>query len=261
MPNVAWFQTGVLSVPNCHGLAACARRTGIRLWAKKKLGEVRRFLFLCLPLTAQLRRRFPLERSTPSPVHEAPPAEFGWLQFSGCRYRKVAGTFAILQGRYNQERGCEASISEVAIGGGWRRGIARGERRVEGLRGCDYQCDRVGDGVFGSEGDYSRLTEPETLQLAYQVLQDANHNYNKHRVKAMNEISEAAKAVGLELKGSGPGHEDQSVSDARFHLARRLLEQVRSRLAAGAPEAERAHVEAALKEIAKGLEIREVEDQ
>jgi len=110
-------------------------------------------------------------------------------------------------------------------------------------------------------GDYSRLTETEALQMAYQVLQDANHNYNSHRVKAMSEISAAAKAVGLELKGSGPGHEDQDVSDARFHLARRLLEQVRSRLAAGAPEAERAHVEAALKEISKGLEIRAVEDE
>jgi hypothetical protein len=111
------------------------------------------------------------------------------------------------------------------------------------------------------EGDYSRLTEAEALKMAYQVLQDANHNYNKHRVKAMAEISAAAKAVGLDLQGSGPGHEDQDVSDARFHLARRLVEQVRSRLAAGAPEAERAHIDAALKEIAKGLEIRAVEDQ
>ena len=111
------------------------------------------------------------------------------------------------------------------------------------------------------EGDYSRLTEAEALQMAYQVLQDANHNYNKHRVRAMSEISAAAKAVGLDLEGNGPGHEDQSVSDARFHLARRLVEQVRSRLTAGAPAAEREHIDAALKEIAKGLEIRAVEDQ
>jgi len=111
------------------------------------------------------------------------------------------------------------------------------------------------------EGDYSRLTEAEALKMAYQVLADANHNYNKHRVKAMAEIGAAAKAVGLELEGNGPGHEDQDVSDARFHLARRLVEQVRSRLTAGAPAAEREHIDAALKEIAKGLEIRAVEDQ
>jgi hypothetical protein len=109
------------------------------------------------------------------------------------------------------------------------------------------------------DGDYSRLTEPEALQLAYQVLQDANHNYNRHRVRAMGQISAAAKAVGLELAGDGPGHEEQSVSDARFHLARRLLEQVRSRLGAGASEVEMASIDGALKEISKGLQIRAVE--
>ena len=119
----------------------------------------------------------------------------------------------------------------------------------------------TGTEYLDPEGDYSRLTEPEALRMAYQVLRDANHNYNKHRVRAMSEISAAAKAVALDLEGSGPGHEDQDVSDARFHLARRLLEQVRSRLVAGAPEAERVHVEAALKEISKGLQIRAVEDE
>ena len=110
-------------------------------------------------------------------------------------------------------------------------------------------------------GDYGRLTEPEALKMAYQALRDANHNYNKHGVRAMSEISAAAKAVALDLEGSGPGHEDQDVSDARFHLARRLLEQVRSRLAVGAPDAERVHIDEALKEISKGLQIRAVEDE
>jgi hypothetical protein len=109
------------------------------------------------------------------------------------------------------------------------------------------------------EGDYSRLTEPEALKMAYQVLADANHDYNGHRKGAMIEIGRAAKAVGLELQTDGGGHEDQDVSDARFHLAKRLLEQVRSRLAAGATEAERVHIDEALKEISKGLQIRAVE--
>jgi len=108
-------------------------------------------------------------------------------------------------------------------------------------------------------GDYSRLTEPEALKMAYQVLADANHDYNGHRKGAMIEIGRAAKAVGLELAADGGGREDQDVSDARFHLAKRLLEQVRSRLAAGAPEAERVHIDEALKEISKGLQIRAVE--
>ena len=110
-------------------------------------------------------------------------------------------------------------------------------------------------------GDYSRLTEPEALRMAYQVLSDANHDYNGHRKGAMIEIGRAAKAVGLDLQADGPGHEAQDVSDARFHLAKRLLEQVRSRLAVGAPEAERVHIDEALKEISKGLQIRAVEDE
>jgi hypothetical protein len=127
--------------------------------------------------------------------------------------------------------------------------------------GTSTNAAAPGTEYLDPEGDYSRLTEPEALRMAYQVLRDANHNYNRHRVRAMSEISAAAKAVGLDLEGSGPGREDQDVSDARFHLAGRLLEQVRSRLAAGAPEAERAHVDAALKEISKGLQIRAVEDE
>jgi hypothetical protein len=110
-------------------------------------------------------------------------------------------------------------------------------------------------------GDYSRLTEPEALKMAYQVLADANHDYNGHRKGAMIEIGRPAKAVGLELAADGGGREDQDVSDARFHLAKRLLEQVRSRLAEGAPEAERVHIDEALKEISKGLQIRAVESE
>ncbi len=109
------------------------------------------------------------------------------------------------------------------------------------------------------EGDYSRLTEPEALKMAYQVLADANHDYNGHRKGAMIEIARAAKVVGLELAADGGPREDQDVSDARFHLAKRLLEQVRARLSAGAPEAERVHIDEALKEISKGLQIRAVE--
>ena len=47
-------------------------------------------------------------------------------------------------------------------------------------------------------GDYSRLTEPEALKMAYQVLADANHDYNGHRKGAMIEIG-AAFSTAIEL--------------------------------------------------------------
>jgi len=68
-------------------------------------------------------------------------------------------------------------------------------------------------------GDYSHLTEPEALRLAYQVLHDGNHNYNRHRVRAMKEIRQAAKLLGDDASLQGAentrggrraltGHED-----------------------------------------------------
>ncbi len=110
-------------------------------------------------------------------------------------------------------------------------------------------------------GDYSGLSQTETLRLAYEVLSAANHNYNGHRVGAMKEIRQAAKLLNVELQGNGHGHEDQSVSDARFQLAQRLLEQVRSRLAGDEQIPILDHVNKALHQLAQGLQIRAVEDE
>lgn len=109
-------------------------------------------------------------------------------------------------------------------------------------------------------GDFGNLTEPEALRLAYWVLYRGNHNYNGHRAVAMREIREAARLLGVELQGDGKGREEQSVSDARFHLARRLLEQARSRLTAEEQKPVLEHVHQALWQISLGLKIRAVED-
>ncbi|HUJ73105.1 MAG TPA: hypothetical protein VLZ30_12765 [Verrucomicrobiae bacterium] len=109
--------------------------------------------------------------------------------------------------------------------------------------------------------DFSRLTESEALQLAYWVLYPGNHNYNGHRIAAMKEIREAAKLLAIELNGDGKGHEDQSVSDARFLAVQRLLGQLRSRLTGEDQKPMAAHVDEALKHLSKGLDIRAVENE
>lgn len=110
-------------------------------------------------------------------------------------------------------------------------------------------------------GDFSNLAEPEALRLAYWVLYRGNHNYNGHRAVAMRQIRGAAKLLGVELQGDGKGHEEQSISDGRFHLAQRLLEQARSRLTAEQQKPVLEHVDQALWQISLGLKIRAVEDE
>lgn len=110
-------------------------------------------------------------------------------------------------------------------------------------------------------GDYSSLTDPEALRLAYQILSQGNHNYNGHRIAAMNEIREAARLLGVELKGDGADRESQEISDARFHLAQRLLQQVRSKQTGETQKPVLKRVDQALSQIAVALKIRAVEKE
>jgi hypothetical protein len=109
--------------------------------------------------------------------------------------------------------------------------------------------------------DISHLSPTDALQLAYNILFLANHDYLGHRAGAMSDISQAAAAFNITLDGDGHGHEPQDVSDAQFVFARRLLLHARSRIST-TPESQPVldHIESALVHLIKGLKIRAVQE-
>jgi hypothetical protein len=102
----------------------------------------------------------------------------------------------------------------------------------------------------------SAQSEAALLSQAYNILAAANHDYKGHRVRAMKQIEAAAKLLGANLQGNGPGHEQQPVSDAQLRQAQALLQQLSTGLAPTRPKAVHAHIEAAINQINIALSIK-----
>jgi hypothetical protein len=90
------------------------------------------------------------------------------------------------------------------------------------------------------------------LSQAYATLAQADHDYKGHRVAAMKQIEAAAKALGVNIRGDGKGHEAQGVSDAQLRTAQGLLEQARAGLT-GKPLK---HLDRAIEQISIALTIK-----
>jgi hypothetical protein len=94
------------------------------------------------------------------------------------------------------------------------------------------------------------------LTEAYADLDRADHDYKGHRIAAMKQIEEAAKALKLNLGGDGRGHEKQGVSDEQLAAAEGLLNQAKSDLAAEKHKKVLHHVNKALEELHTALKIK-----
>ena len=90
------------------------------------------------------------------------------------------------------------------------------------------------------------------LRQAYVTLSVADHDYKGHRAAAMKEVEAAAKALRVDLRGDGRGHERQGVSDEQLRLARGLLEQARAGLRGRALR----HTDRAINQLNIALRIR-----
>jgi hypothetical protein len=99
-----------------------------------------------------------------------------------------------------------------------------------------------------------RGPEADMLREAYDILARADHDYKGHRAKAMHEIEEAGKLIGMNLRGEGHGRERQAVSDTQLHHAQDLLEQVRNNVVGQKKVHNR--VEAAIKQLSIALSIK-----
>jgi hypothetical protein len=92
----------------------------------------------------------------------------------------------------------------------------------------------------------------DLLRQAYRTLEQADHDYKGHRVAAMKHIEAAGKALGVNVRGDGRGHEKQGVSDAQLAAAQGLLEQARAGLT-GKPLRQ---VNKAINELSTALKIK-----
>jgi hypothetical protein len=101
-----------------------------------------------------------------------------------------------------------------------------------------------------------KADELSTLEQAYVILARADKDYDGHRAKAMKQIKEASKLMGVKFHGEGKGHERQSVSDAQLREAQAMLEKTSGELQANKQERPLKHVNAAIREVSEALRVR-----
>jgi hypothetical protein len=105
---------------------------------------------------------------------------------------------------------------------------------------------------------FSASAEPPRDELvhAFHLLKKADHDYDGHRVKAMEAVEAAGRELGLELGGDLPDRERQWKSDDQLIEARRLLREARDKLEDRDRDRVAAHVERAIKEIDTALNVK-----
>ena len=94
------------------------------------------------------------------------------------------------------------------------------------------------------------------LRQAYDILRTGDHDYQGHRIKAMHRIEEAAKHMGVILRGDDKDKIAQPLSDERLRAARNLLAQVKISDSAKAERRIVWRIEEAITEINTALAIR-----
>jgi hypothetical protein len=92
----------------------------------------------------------------------------------------------------------------------------------------------------------------DLLRQAYLTLSEADHDYDGHRIESMKRIEEAAKELGVNLRGDGHDHEKQGISDEHLREAYKLLQEAKGGLS-GKPLK---HVKAAEHELKIALKIK-----
>ena len=95
-------------------------------------------------------------------------------------------------------------------------------------------------------------TPAESLRHAYAELASADHDYKGHRARAMHQVEEAAKVLGVAVRGDTKEREKQGISDDHLKNAQNHLEAAAGGLKGKALK----HVQAAEKEISVALSVK-----
>src|SRR5579862_1380599 len=97
----------------------------------------------------------------------------------------------------------------------------------------------------------------QAVTQAYRLLEQADHDYQGHRIKAMKHLHQAGRVLGVMLKGDGKNKEQQGTSDSQLKQAQTLLQQMNGSGASGKLHARAMqHVQSALGEIQTALSIK-----
>lgn len=73
---------------------------------------------------------------------------------------------------------------------------------------------------------FSDSAEAGILINAYDILASSDHDYGGHRAKAMQEVRDAAKLLGVKLHGDDHERQHQVVSDEKMQSAAGMLSKV-----------------------------------
>lgn len=74
--------------------------------------------------------------------------------------------------------------------------------------------------------EFRDRAEAKMLRDAYIILATGDHDYNGHRVGAMQQVRSAAELLGLDVAGDAKGWKPQVLSDDRLREAKGLILQV-----------------------------------
>jgi hypothetical protein len=92
---------------------------------------------------------------------------------------------------------------------------------------------------------------------AYRALEQADHDYKGHRIKAMEHLRKAGLVLGVSLKGDGKAKEAQATSDTLVKQAQTQLQQMsNSKVPGKRHQRAMTHVTNALSEIQTALSIK-----
>ncbi len=116
-------------------------------------------------------------------------------------------------------------------------------------------------GAYLAAGTYGKRpanpADVQTVTQAYQLLAQADHDYQGHRAKAMKHLHQAGRILGIELKGDGKNKQQQGTSDELLKQAQTTLKKFNASGASGVRHNKAmTHVQNALTELGTALTIK-----
>jgi hypothetical protein len=96
----------------------------------------------------------------------------------------------------------------------------------------------------------------QTLTQAYSTLASPDHDYQGHRIKAMESIRKAARLMGQKIAGDGKAKEQQAVSDTQLRGVQTMLQKVRGSVSGGNQQRVVQHINEAMHHLTVALSIK-----
>jgi hypothetical protein len=103
---------------------------------------------------------------------------------------------------------------------------------------------------------FSDSSEARMLRDAYKILATGDHDYKGHRAKAMRQVEDAGKLLGMDIAGDLKDHTPQPLSDDILRTAQGYIRTVRNSAEVKDQERVARHLDNAIAEIDTALATR-----